>query len=285
MGLLKKVIKPIYPYLFRLKLLIWRLKNKRSFLIIWNRGLGDIPLGLFGLNLRIKEMIPQVNITYLTREDLKHGFEFLSDCNVTVDEEMKRGIPYVIPSDLLNQYDVIIENANPTDWLFDQLGNIQPKMSLGKAFKPASKSKIAIHVQSETGQFYGYEKNWPKVSFQALIQKMNAQGIVPILIGLKKDDAFLSLQVEDLRGELNLKQVIEMILGECHTLIAPDSGILSMIYYFDNPIDLKVISLWSDPNQGILKHNVVSPNPLLKHTPLIEKELKNLAVERVLKVL
>ena len=285
MGFIKKLFKPLAPTFFRLRLIFWKLQKKKSFLILWNRGLGDIALGLYGLNLRIRENIQEAQITYITREDLKIGFEFLGNCNVIVDPMMKRGKPYLMHEDLKREHAIIIEKANPTDWLLDQLNHIQPKMTLGQINLHKVKTKIALHVQSETGQFYGYEKNWPTSSFRNLIQKLNLQGITPLLIGLKKDDSYKELLVEDLRGELKLDQTIRLILEECHTLVAPDSGILSLVYYFEHPSPLKIISLWADPHQGILKQKVSSPNPLLNHIPLIEKDLKNLDVDSVMRVL
>ena len=35
----------------------------RSFLIGWNRGLGDIPLGIFPLVYKIRKRIPEAEIT------------------------------------------------------------------------------------------------------------------------------------------------------------------------------------------------------------------------------
>lgn len=283
MSFFKKFVRPFRPYLFRLFLLILKMRKKKNILILWNRGLGDIALGLYGLNLRIKEIIPDCQITYLTREDLAIGFSFLKNCQYIVDPEMKRGCKYTISKKFIDAFDYCLLKPNPTDWLIDLLSTLTPKLEIENLEPNFSKSKIGIHVQSETGQFYGYEKNWPKDAFLELIKKLNQKGIRPVLFGLKKDTFFQQVDAEDRRGELDLSSVMKKIIHECHTLIAPDSGILSLFYYFTQPNPIHVISLWSDPNQGILKQNVPSPNPLLKHTPLIEKDLKNLSVEKVLK--
>jgi hypothetical protein len=46
---------------------------------------------------------------------------------------------------------------------------------------------------------------------------------------------------------------------------------------------LTVISLWADPDQGILKQAVSSPNKGLKHIPLIseDKDIARISVEKV----
>jgi hypothetical protein len=57
-----------------------------------------------------------------------------------------------------------------------------------------------------------------------------------------------------------------------------------MIYYIEASFTLDVVSLWSDPRQGVLKQKVPSPNPLLRHIPLIarDKDLGNIDVETVM---
>ena len=282
MGFLKKWIRPLSPIFFKLSLYTMKVLGKKTILIFWNRGLGDIALGLFGLNQRIKEIIPDAKITYYTRQDLKQGFELLNDCQTIVDVTLQRGKPFHLDQRFFSLYDTVILNPNPTDWLLDQLHKVVPTLYLKELKQPGAKEKIAIHVQTETGQFYGYEKNWPIERFIELIRYLNQKDIRPVLLGVKKDDHFSSLQVEDWRGEKELNEVLTCILQECSILIAPDSGILSLVYYLNHQVDLLVISLWSDPRQGILKHGVGSPNQRLKNIPLIEKNLKNLSVERVI---
>ena len=43
------------------------------------------------------------------------------------------------------------------------------------------------------------------------------------------------------------------------------------------------MSLWSDPRQGVLKQGCPSPNPGLRHTPLVgtHEDVRNIAVETV----
>jgi len=48
-----------------------------------------------------------------------------------------------------------------------------------------------------------------------------------------------------------------------------------------------VISLWGDPNQGVLKQAVPSPNSGLKHIPIIgsNRDITKIKVEEVMDIL
>lgn len=280
MGFIKKWFRPFQPFFFYCRLCLYRLFKKTNFYILWNRGLGDIALGLYGLNHRIYEVIPDAQIHYLTRFDLKEGFMLLGNCNVTVIPSMQRGKKFeMVKTQEKNA--VFFSKPNPTDWLSDQLKKLVPKLQLpSKIIK--KNSLIALHVDSETGIYYGYQKNWPLAHFQTLIQDLNKNGVKPVIIGLKKTEDFLDFDVLDLRGDMSLIAVLTYILENCSFLVAPDSGILSLLYYLDVQAPIKLISFWADPNQGILKQGVHSPNSLLKHVPIIEKDLKLLEPKRIL---
>jgi ADP-heptose:LPS heptosyltransferase len=282
----KRLLKPLYPFIFILFLIVQRALKKKKFLILWNRGLGDIALGLYGLNQRIRDIIPDAQITYITREDLKEGFELLPNCTLIVDPSMQRGVPYKIDTLLSSQYDVVIKKANPTDWLRDQIGRVVPKLKFTSSKQNEFREMtVGIHVQTETGQYYGYNKNWPVAAFFSCIEALNEKGIVPILFGLYQNNDFEGLQVRDLRGKTTLLETLSVITNDCHTLLVPDSGILSLTYYLDHSFPIHLVSIWSDPNQGVLKQKVPSPNPRLKHTVLIEKDLNQLKIEHVLKAI
>lgn len=285
MGFVRKLLQKLKPILFVLFLFYLKIRKRKKILILWNRGLGDIPLGLYGLNKRIKQIIPDAEITYLTRSDLLQGFQLLEDCKVIVDDRMVRGKSYEISYFIKRQYEFVFTHPDPTYWLLDQLKTLTPKLKLSSVNPNLKKNKIAIHVQTETGEFYGYDKNWPIEHFQELIQRLNFIGKKPILIGLKKDNHFLNLDVEDLRGEKSILDVLNMIINECRVLIAPDSGILSMVYYIDHQVPLKVISLWADKNQGILKQGVESPNRSLNHIYFYNQDLSKVSVESLFSVL
>ena len=60
-------------------------RGARRCLVYWNRGLGDIPLGLYALFGRMREALPGVEIAVLTRADLAAAFEMLGVEQVIVD--------------------------------------------------------------------------------------------------------------------------------------------------------------------------------------------------------
>ena len=59
------------------------------------------------------------------------------------------------------------------------------------------------------------------------------------------------------------------------------------MYYVDCNFPLRIISLWADAKQGILRQKVASPNQDLKHIPLIasKKCLANITVAHIEEVL
>lgn len=292
-------------YTFKLSFFDRLLKNaarekKKSFLICWNRGLGDIPLGLYALVYRIREFIPDAKITFLTRPDLFLGFHLLNQVEVLVDSSWKRGESFDLKSSLARlqksqkAFDVIIEHPDPTRWLKWQLGRITPKLNwlekydrLCMRFGLDHQQKyIAIHIQTETK--YKYEKNWPVVHWKECLYQLDFElKLTPILFGFSKETPFLKEGVIDLRGETTLLEMLSIIKNHCCYLLAPDSGVLSMTYYLNSPFRLNVISLWAAPKQGVLKQQVNSPNPLLQHIPLIakDKDICTISVKQVLKTL
>jgi hypothetical protein len=63
----------------------------------------------------------------------------------------------------------------------------------------------------------------------------------------------------------------------------PRRGVLTAAYYLADDFPLDVISLWSDPRQGILKQDCPSPNPRLRHVALRgrDEDVRNLSVDEV----
>ncbi len=275
-------------------------ERKKRFLICWNRGLGDIPLGLYALNARIRSYIPDAQITYATRADLADGFKMLGGVEIIVDEEWKRKVAFDLSTTLAKvhkqqaDFDVILEQPDPSRWLLWQLGTLTPRLSWDSALDLLSerfsllkeKTYIGVHVQTETQ--YAYEKNWPLEHWRALFQKaIQEQGVEIVLFGFGSNPTFEEKQICDLRGKTSLFEMLAIIKNHCRFLLVPDSGILSMTYYIDASFPIDIVSLWADPKQGILKQNVKSPNPQLKHRPLIakNKDLRSLSVERVMEEL
>ena len=272
-----------------------RIREKKRFLLCWNRGLGDIPLGLYGICTEIRKIIADATICFLTRSDLAKAFELLPKVEVLVDLQWKRGRPINIDHSLQQlgipkkNFDVIIEKPDPTRWLVRDIGKIIPKLDWKKEWDVLSDSFflpsdcIGIHVNTETSSYYGYEKNWPTSYWKDLFQSIRKKGKNVILFGLKSDDQFASSGCIDLCGKTTLFEALSIIKNCCTLFIAPDSGLLSLMYYLNVDFPLKVISLWADPKQGILRQRVVSPNRLLEHVPLIasQKDLKTIAVSHV----
>ncbi|MBI3211387.1 MAG: hypothetical protein HYZ47_01715 [Simkania negevensis] len=137
------------------------------------------------------------------------------------------------------------------------------------------KTYIGAHVQTETGDYYKYEKNWDLSYWRDLFRRVGEEKKGTILLfGLKDDLPFLMDHVIDLRGKTDLFQMLSIIKNYCRYLIVPDSGILSIAYYVDAEFPLRVVSLWADPRQGVLRQKVPSPNRELVHLPLIGKDEK-----------
>ncbi len=103
-------------------------KKSKSFLLGWNRGLGDIALGLYAIVHRIRERIPNAEITFLTRENLLDGFTMLGDVRILAAPDWKRGKVQSIRETLKKMgidpksFDLIIEWPSPTDWVAWQEG-------------------------------------------------------------------------------------------------------------------------------------------------------------------
>lgn len=275
-------------------------KNSQKFLLFWNRGLGDIPLGLYAVVYRIRQLVPNCSITFLTRPNLRDGFTLLGGVNVLVAPDLKRG-DQVDVHGLLRQlnispedFDVIIDQPDPTKWVNWQLGTLTPKLrwqekwdDLWKTYPlDADEEYIGAHVHAETN--YGLWRNWPITSWQELFRLLTAKFNKKILLfGFEKNLTFNMPGIIDLRGDTPLFALLSIIKNCCKTLIVPDSGISSMTYFLNQSFPIKLVSLWADPNMGILKQNVISPNPQLKHLPLIgkEKNIANVTPEQVIEAL
>lgn len=253
-------------------------RGAKTILIPWNRGMGDIALGLYAIVHRIKMFIPDAQVTFVTRSDLEEPFQLLPGVQVIVDPSMKRGSPFQLPSSL-PRFDLILEQADPSHWVAWQRGVLVPKMGWNKSWDELyqrfklPEGCIGAHVNCETN--YYFERNWPADRWQALFSSLE-QPI--ILFGLKKDPIFNHPHLYDLRGETSILEMLSIIKNRCTALIAPDSGVLGLTYFLNTQFPLKVVSLWANPNHGILKQNVPSPNALLEHRPVISPNRKNAAL-------
>lgn len=302
MGLIKDAIEFFRPNPLDSMLERMQKKEQQSILLIWNRGLGDIPLGLYAMVERIRAYLPDAEITFLTRHDLKDGFKLLEDVEVIVGHDFKRGQPFDIEKALgihgmsREDFDLVIENPDPTRWVKWQLGHLVPKLKWDSSWDSLSdgfgfeegKKYIGIHVDTETGQHYGYEKNWPfKYWYEFIKRAIEEKGCNVVLFGFAPEPEFDLKSVIDLRGKTQLLSLLSIVKNKLDYLVVPDSGLLSLTYYVDAAFPLKMVSLWSDPRQGVLKQNVDSPNPDLLHIPLIgqDESVANISVEHVMQSL
>ncbi|MBI2812271.1 MAG: hypothetical protein HYX67_15775 [Candidatus Melainabacteria bacterium] len=275
-------------------------RQARSVLICWNRGLGDIPLGLYALTQRIRQHIPTARITFATRTDLSDGFKMLGGVSTLVDPHWKRGVPFDLERTLAqaglsaSDFDIVLERPDPTRWLMWQLGKLTPKLqwhiqwdSLCEKYAlDPRKRYIGVHVQTETN--YAYEKNWPVEYWKEFFRKaVKEHGAEIILFGFAPEPSFDGEGIVDLRGKTTLFEMLSIIKNRCSYLLVPDSGVLSITYYIDASFPIEVVSLWADPHQGVLRQNVPSPNPELTHTPLIakDKDLRTIPVDLALQAL
>lgn len=273
--------------------------HQTRFLIYWNRGLGDVALGLYAIFETIRKTIPDARITVVTRPELEQAFSLLNVAGVLVVPDLVRRRPDD-PAEAFKQlkiteadFDVVLTRANPTKWLSGQLGSITPRLqwnpeydSLCRRFDLPADDKLVIgaHVNSETGHLYGYVKDWPVSHWLELFNRLAASPSVRVvLFGHGLDDSFSALPVIDMRGRTSFLEMLSIIKNRCDVLIAPDSGVLSTVFYLDSLFPLTLISLWADPRQGVLKKALDSPNPELRHFPLLgeEEDVSRIKVEDV----
>jgi ADP-heptose:LPS heptosyltransferase len=274
-------------------------ENKNRFLIVWNRGLGDIALGLYALVYRINNLVPEAQITFITRKDLEDGFRLLGGVDIIAADWMQRGVPFDLRDGLIRlnmseaDFDLIMEKVDPTRWLSWQIGKLVPRLRWNEEYDgycerfPLLEGKqcIGVHLNSETGHFYKYQKDWPLENWRQLFENICRSGDARIILfGNSKTGDFNMPSVTDLRGETELLELLSIVKNRCHTLIAPDGGILSLAYYIDTYFQIKVISLWSDACQGVLKQGVPSPNKGFIHIPLVgaDNNISNISVDEVL---
>lgn len=290
MSLLKKLIRKISPNPLERICKKAKVNNHKRFLLFWNRGLGDIALGLYAIVHRIRQYIPDAEITFVTRPNLEDGFILLGGVKVIPLPNLKRGDKVHLSDHIdTSQYDVMIEDPNPTQWVQWQLGNLTPNLlwqskwdALCNEFDlDPNETYIGAHVQTETN--YGHWRNWPVESWQALFKKITEGGKKVLLFGFEQNSKFDIPGVIDLRGKTPLFSLLSVIKNHCVAIVVPDSGVSSMVYYLKEEFPIKHISLWAETHMGILKQNVPSPNPNLQHIPILgkDKNIANISVDEV----
>ncbi|MCC6197319.1 MAG: hypothetical protein IT518_22920 [Burkholderiales bacterium] len=276
-----------------------RRAGQRDFVFGWNRGLGDVALGLVPLFARIRATDPGSRVTVFTRAELAETFALTDADAVHVVPGLARGAPLDLAAAArearvaLPANAVVFADPDPTRWLDGQRHLHPPALrwdarwnALADARVPAEGIVIGAHVSSETAQHYGYVKDWPASSWRLLFARFAAaSGVNWVLFGHEPDPAFAQDNVIDLRGRTSFLALLATIRNRCRILIAPDSGVLTAAYYLAGDFPLDVVSLWSDPRQGVLKQGCASPNPRLRHVPLRgpAEDVRNLTVDEVSK--
>ena len=277
----KKILRKIRPNPFD-KILISALKKKKKrFLLGWNRGIGDIPLGLFALVQRIRWFIPDSKITFMIRPSLKEGFLLFHHVDTIIAPLWQRDKPCSVIDTLkeLNiskeEFDVIIEKPEPAYWVKHQIGRMVPYLTWDKEFDKYEEEYLFsdkykyIAVQTHSDTFHSPWRDFPENKWQELFNEIDKHKETKvILFGKEKKAVFSNPCIVDLREKTSLLDVLSIIKNRCKSAILPDGGILSLIYYLNENFPITIVSLWSD-NQGVLKQNVESPNKLLNHHPIV----------------
>lgn len=275
-------------------------RGGKKILLAWNRGLGDIALGLYAMIHRIRQKVPHAEITFLTRENLKDGFSLLRNIEVLIDPDWKRGEKVSVANSLkklgisIRSFDLVIERPSPTDWVPWQRGKVTPKLAWDPSYD-ALWEKFGldpgfeyIGVQAVVETSYGVWRNWPLPFWNLLFTRLSyIPNVKVILLGSDDKTEFEGGHIIDLRGKTTLFEMLSILKHRCSQVVLPDSGILSMIYYLDQEFPVHVVSLWADPKHGILKQAVASPNPKLIHTPMIGKarDLSTVSVQKMMNAL
>ena len=281
---------------FDRKLLMALREGRHEFVFGWNRGLGDIALGLVPLFARIRARIPDSRIAIFTRADLADAFALTDVDALHVVPDLDRGAAIELAAAAaalgitLPESATVYADPDPTRWLDGRRREHPPALrwnaqwnALADRVLPDLGTDIGIgaHVNSETARYYGYVKDWPDSAWSELFTRFPAsRGVRWLLFGNAKPGTFQQSNIVDLRGRTGFRELLAVVRTRCRVLVAPDSGVLTMAYYLAEDFPLEVVSLWSDPRQGIRKQGCASPNPRLHHTPLLGRndDVRNLSV-------
>jgi ADP-heptose:LPS heptosyltransferase len=276
-----------------------RRRGSHAYVFCWNRGLGDVALGLVPLFARIRAQDADSRIIVFTRAELAEIFMLAGVDELHAVAELTRGAP-IDPHAAAAQAGVVLTpsatvfaDPDPTQWLDGRRQDNCPSLQWDPAWNaradrllPADSREIVIgaHVSSETAQYYGYAKDWPASAWESLLARFPASRNVRwLLFGNTATTLFKQSNVDDLRGRTTLLDLLAVIRTRCRVLVAPDSGILTAAFYLAEDFPLSIVSLWSDPRQGILKQGCPSPNRGLHHKALQgrDEDVRNLPVDDV----
>ena len=274
-------------------------ERRNAFVFAWNHGLGDVALGLVPLFARIRARIAESRIVVFTRGDIADAFMLAGVDELHVVPGLLRNtaldpvaaaarLNVPLPADA-----TVFANPDPDRWLGGHRQEYVPALAWNAAWDAKADRLVAAaggvvgigaHVDSETGCYYGYVKDWPAAAWRELFGRFrDARRVRWLLFGCSGPGGFDQPNVLDLRGRTDLLELLAVIRTRCRVLVAPDSGVLATAYYLAADFPLDVVSLWSDPRQGVLKQGSPSPNPRLRHVPLLGREgdVRNIGVDDV----
>ena len=141
----------------------WKKENKKKILLVWNRGLGDIPLWLYGMFKQIKDAFQEAEFFVLTRQDLKEGFSLLQDIQILASGSLKRGASININQELaafgysMSFFDVVLEKIEPKPWLKWQRGLLVPRLCF-----PVDTKDVAKKFSLTEKKYLGVQCKIPK---------------------------------------------------------------------------------------------------------------------------
>ena len=266
----------------------------------WNRGLGDIALGLVPMFQRARECVPRTAIEVVTRPDLAEAFALTDADIVHVAPSLVRDDARTLAhacAQLASDPRIgalVFDDPDPNRWLAIAPARCTPRLNWNSALDTraprvdAEPPCIAVHVSTETAQHYGYTKDWPAQRFRELFAiALRDSAARFVLLGHRADEPFEAPNVVDLRGRTGLIEMIAFVRTRCAALLAPDGGVLNAIYWLDAQFPIRVVSLWSDARQGVMRARAPSPNRDLVHVPLVgaHRDVANVGVDRVVDAL
>jgi len=276
-----------------------RASPRRDFLLCWNRGLGDVALCLVPIFARIRHEVPDARITVVTRPELEEPFRMTdADQVVTVPglaRDTKLSVAELARAGLHpDRFAHVFPDPDVNRWLSGRRREFPPKLhwdtawdALADRMLPALSDRIRIGTQpsAETSAYYRYDKDWDPEKWRALFARSGelARRVEWLLFGAAPEPRYGGANVVDLRGRTSYLELAALIKNRCRVLIVPDSGVLATAYYLDARFPLDIVSLWSDPRQGVLLQGCPSPNPLLRHLPLVGagEEAREIPVDAV----
>jgi len=251
----------------------------------WNRGLGDIALGLVPMFARAAERLPGASIEVITRAELEEPFRLTVARRIHVVPGLARGDAGGADAACARLAAdpragaLAIDDPDPTRWIAGARRVPAPRLAWDARYDALAaplvdpedaRPWIAVHPSTETARHYRFVKDWPaahwRACFDAAVARTDARFV---LLGHAPAPALEAPNVLDLRGRTGFLAMLALIHTRCAALIAPDGGVLNAVYYLDATFPLRVVSLWADPTLGLMKQGTRSPNPALDHRPLV----------------